>query len=157
MRGIQWTWSAIDSLLCCASEVKHLVMKIEFSGDYDTLQPFPEIDLVEFFNGHPKLKIFEIHGAMFAALCQMNSLRNVSANSIWVVFLLCFFYLLVLNCLMEIAAGFEVQDSLLGRGSHHSTVTFERRAKIAHSRIVGSVQRAAAEVGNQSFADEEHS
>ena len=79
LRGVQWTWSAIDSLLRCASEVKHLVMKIEFSGDYDTLQPFPEIDLVDFFNGHQKLKTFEIHGAMFAALCQRNSLKNVSA------------------------------------------------------------------------------
>jgi hypothetical protein len=53
-------------------------MKVEFCGDYDTLQPFPEIDLVEFFNSHPKLRKFEIHGAMFAALCQKNSLKKVS-------------------------------------------------------------------------------
>jgi len=53
-------------------------MKVEFCGDYDTLQPFPEIDLVEFFNSHPKLRKFEIHGAMFAALCQKNSLRKVN-------------------------------------------------------------------------------
>jgi len=80
LRGIQWSWSAIDSLLRCASGVKHLVMKIEFCGDHDTLEPFPEIDLVDFFNCHPKLKSFEIHGAMFAALCQKNSLKNVSAR-----------------------------------------------------------------------------
>jgi hypothetical protein len=64
-------------VLQCASEVKELVMKVEFCGDYDTLQPFPEVDLVEFFNSHLKLRKFEIHGAMFAALCQKNSLKNV--------------------------------------------------------------------------------
>lgn len=77
--GVQWTWNAIDSLLRSASEVKHLIMKISFCGNSDTLEPFPEVDLVDFFNGHPKLKTFEIHGAMFAALCQKNSLKKVSA------------------------------------------------------------------------------
>jgi len=52
-------------------------MKVEFTGDFDNLQPFPEIDLVDFFNSHPKLQKFDIHGAMFAALCQKNSLKNV--------------------------------------------------------------------------------
>lgn len=65
-------------MLQLASEVKHLLMKVEFTGDFDALQPFPEIDIVDFFNSHPKLTKFEIHGAMFAALCQRNSLRNVS-------------------------------------------------------------------------------
>jgi hypothetical protein len=77
MRGVQWSWGAITSVLQCASEVKHLVMKVEFCGDYDTLQPFPEVNLVEFFNSHPKFCKFEIHGAMFAALCQKNSLKKV--------------------------------------------------------------------------------
>jgi len=36
--------------------------------------------LVEFFNFHPKLKTFEIHGAMFAALCQKNSLKNLDSR-----------------------------------------------------------------------------
>jgi hypothetical protein len=45
------------------------------------LQPFPEVDLVDFFNSHTKLRKFEIHGAMFAALCQRNSLKNVSGLS----------------------------------------------------------------------------
>ncbi|XP_010939368.1 F-box protein At1g10780 [Elaeis guineensis] len=80
LRGVQWSWSAIHSVLQCASEVKHLVMKIEFCGDFDTLQPFPEIDLVEFFNNHLKLHNFEIHGAMFAALCQKNSLKNLDSR-----------------------------------------------------------------------------
>lgn len=80
MRGVQWSWAAISSVLQCASEVKHLVMKIEFSGDFDVLQPFPEVDLVEFFNCHTKLRKFEIHGAMFAALCQKNSLKNLDSR-----------------------------------------------------------------------------
>ncbi|XP_010943115.1 F-box protein At1g10780 [Elaeis guineensis] len=80
LRGVQWSWSAIHSVLQCASEVKHLVMKIEFCGDFDTFQPFPEIDLVEFFNNHPKLRNFEIHGAMFAALCQKNSLKSLDSS-----------------------------------------------------------------------------
>lgn len=81
LRGVQWNWAAVTSVLQCASEVKHLVMKIEFCGDLDALQPFPEVDLVDFFDSHPKLRKFEIHGAMFAALCQKNSLKNVSGHS----------------------------------------------------------------------------
>lgn len=79
--GVQWRWNAVSSILKCASEVKELVMKIEFTGD-NAFQPFPEIDFVEFFNNHPKLCKFEIHGAMFAALCQRNSLRSVSELNI---------------------------------------------------------------------------
>jgi hypothetical protein len=56
-------------------------MKIEFCGEFEVLQPFPEVDLVDFFNSHTKLRKFEIHGAMFAALCQRNSLKNVSGLS----------------------------------------------------------------------------
>jgi len=78
MRGIQWCWDAICKMLKLASDVKHLYMKVEFTGDYDALQPFPEIDFVDFFNSHPKLRKFDIHGAMFAALCQKNSLKHVS-------------------------------------------------------------------------------
>ncbi|KAG6474253.1 F-box protein At1g10780-like [Zingiber officinale] len=80
LRGIQWRWSAISSILYCASEVRHLIMKIEFCGDFDTLQPFPEIDLVDFFNNHPRLCKFEIHGALFAAFCQKNSLKNLDSK-----------------------------------------------------------------------------
>ncbi|KAL4349576.1 F-box protein At1g10780-like isoform X1 [Arachis hypogaea] len=77
MRGVQWCWDAICKMLKLASEVKHLFMKVEFTGDFEALQPFPEIDFVEFFNSHPKLQKFDIHGAMFAALCQRNSLKHV--------------------------------------------------------------------------------
>ncbi|XP_027339510.1 F-box protein At1g10780 [Abrus precatorius] len=77
MRGVQWCWDAICKMLKLASEVKHLYMKVEFTGDYEALQPFPEIDFVDFFNSHPKLHKFDIHGAMFAALCQRNSLKHV--------------------------------------------------------------------------------
>ncbi|CAL5064065.1 unnamed protein product [Urochloa decumbens] len=80
LRGVQWNWAAVSSVLQCASEVKHLVMKIEFCGDLDALQPFPEVDLVDFFNSHPKLRKFEIHGAMFAAMCQKNSLKNLDSR-----------------------------------------------------------------------------
>ncbi|KAG4945340.1 hypothetical protein AAZX31_15G045200 [Glycine max] len=77
MRGVQWCWDAICKMLKMASEVKHIYMKVEFTGDYEALQPFPEIDFVDFFNNHPKLRKFDIHGAMFAALCQRNSLKHV--------------------------------------------------------------------------------
>ncbi|XP_078429737.1 F-box/RNI-like superfamily protein isoform X2 [Wolffia australiana] len=50
LRGVQWSWAAVSSALDCAAE---------------------------FFNAHPRLQIFEIHGAMFAALCQKDSLQSV--------------------------------------------------------------------------------
>ncbi|XVE67355.1 hypothetical protein DITRI_Ditri08aG0154100 [Diplodiscus trichospermus] len=77
MRGVQWCWDAISKMLEWSSEVKRLFMKVEFTGDLESLLPFPEVDFVEFFNSHPKLQKFDIHGAMFAALCQKNSLKNV--------------------------------------------------------------------------------
>ncbi|GLJ46741.1 hypothetical protein SUGI_0985600 [Cryptomeria japonica] len=77
MRGVQWSWDAIDTVLQSATEVKNLVMKIEFSGDTDRLLPFPEINLVDFFTSHPRLTNFEVHGAMFAALSQKNSLLRL--------------------------------------------------------------------------------
>ncbi|XP_050158244.1 F-box protein At1g10780-like [Malus sylvestris] len=80
IRGVQWCWDAIRKMLQWASEVKHLYMKVEFTGDFETLQPFPEVDLVDFFNNHPRLQKFDIHGAMFAALCQKNSLKNVDSG-----------------------------------------------------------------------------
>nr|XP_043627060.1 F-box protein At1g10780-like [Erigeron canadensis] len=80
VRGVQWCWDAISKMLQLAGEVKHLYMKVEFTGDFEALLPFPEIDLVDFFKSHPKLKTFEIHGAMFAALCQKNSLKNVDSD-----------------------------------------------------------------------------
>ncbi|GFQ04688.1 F-box protein at1g10780 [Phtheirospermum japonicum] len=39
IRGVQWCWEAISKTQM-ASEVKHLYMKIEFTGDSDSLQPF---------------------------------------------------------------------------------------------------------------------
>ncbi|GFP87119.1 F-box protein at1g10780 [Phtheirospermum japonicum] len=80
IRGVQWSWDAISKLLQMGSEVKELYMKVEFSGDSENLLPFPEIDFVEFFNSHPKLQTFDIHGAMFAAICQKQSLKNVDSN-----------------------------------------------------------------------------
>ncbi|KAL8553657.1 hypothetical protein ACS0TY_002095 [Phlomoides rotata] len=80
IRGVQWCWQAISTMLQMASEVKHLYMKIEFTGEAENLLPFPEIDFVEFFNSHPKLQTFDIHGAMFAAICQKNSLKYVDSR-----------------------------------------------------------------------------
>ncbi|KAJ1405389.1 Leucine-rich repeat domain superfamily [Sesbania bispinosa] len=80
MRGIQWCWGAICKMLRLASEVKHLYMKVEFTGDFEVLQPFPEIDFVEFFNSHKKLRKFDIHGAMFAALCQNYCLEHMDSG-----------------------------------------------------------------------------
>ncbi|KAK7399672.1 hypothetical protein VNO78_10860 [Psophocarpus tetragonolobus] len=79
MRGVQWSWDAICKMLKLATEVKHLFMMVEFTGDFDALKPFPEIDFVDFFNSHQKLRKFDIHGAMFAALCQRNSLKHVDS------------------------------------------------------------------------------
>ncbi|KAL8487923.1 hypothetical protein ACS0TY_024280 [Phlomoides rotata] len=80
IRGVQWCWQAISTMHQMASEVKHLYMKIEFTGEAENLLPFPEIDFVEFFNSHPKLQTFDIHGAMFAATCQKNSLKYVNSR-----------------------------------------------------------------------------
>lgn len=80
IRGVQWCWDAVNKMLQLASEVKHLFMKIEFTGDFEALLPFPEIDFADFFKTHANLKSFDIHGAMFAALCQKNSLKNVDSS-----------------------------------------------------------------------------
>lgn len=79
IRGVQWCWDAINAVLQSATDVKHLVMKIEFSGNAERLQPFPEMDFVDFFNSHPRLTNFEVHGAMFAALSQRNSLAQLNS------------------------------------------------------------------------------
>ncbi|KAL1222832.1 F-box protein [Cardamine amara subsp. amara] len=79
IRGVQWCWDALSIILQQARDVKHLFMKVEFTGN-ESLQPFPEIDFVEFFNNHPKLQTFNIHGAMFAALCQKNSLKKLETG-----------------------------------------------------------------------------
>lgn len=80
LRGVQWSWGAVSHVLWCAAEVKHLVMNIASCGDSDTREPFPEVDLVEFFNSHPKLRKFEVQGAMFAALCRKNCLKNLDSR-----------------------------------------------------------------------------
>lgn len=78
LRGIQWCWGAVNKMFELGRQVKSLHMKVEFTGDSEALLPFPEIDLVEFFNSHPKLERLKIDGAMFAALCHKNSLKHVS-------------------------------------------------------------------------------
>ena len=77
LRGVQWCWEAIITALRNASELEDLCMRVEFCGEGDKLEPFPEIDLVDFFSWFPKLKAFELQGAMFAALSHRNSLSKV--------------------------------------------------------------------------------
>lgn len=84
VRGVQWCWDALTTILEQARDVKHLFMKVEFTGN-EALQPFPEIDFVEFFKNHPKLQKFDIHGAMFAALCQKNSLKKVNKKTLFFI------------------------------------------------------------------------
>ncbi|KAJ7519493.1 hypothetical protein O6H91_20G064500 [Diphasiastrum complanatum] len=80
VRGVHWRWDAIQNLLECATEVKEIVMKVEFCGDREKLEPFPEIDFVKFFSAHQKLQRFDSQGAMFAALSQRNSLKMLSST-----------------------------------------------------------------------------
>lgn len=122
IRGVQWCWDAISNILQWVSEVKHLYMKVEFTGDFEALQPFPEIDFVDFFNSHPKLQKFDIHGAMFAALCQKNSLKNVSK-------ILSYdsdqYSKLVSLSFLIITGGPAVCNSLFRGGGNHSTFAIE--------------------------------
>ncbi|PWA63774.1 F-box domain, cyclin-like protein [Artemisia annua] len=78
--GVQWCWDAINKMLQLASGVQHLYMKVEFTGEFEDLLPFPEIDFVDFFKSHPKLKTFDVHGAMFATVYRKNSLKNVDSD-----------------------------------------------------------------------------
>ncbi|KAK1400711.1 F-box/RNI-like superfamily protein [Heracleum sosnowskyi] len=80
IRGVQWCWDAISNILQLATGVKYLYMKVEFTGESEVLLPFPEFDFVGFFNNHAKLQKFDIHGAMFAALCQKNSLSHIDSE-----------------------------------------------------------------------------
>eukprot|EP00250_Pteridium_aquilinum_P022692 c25568_g1_i1 orf=235-1521(+) len=78
LRGVQWCWEAVVTALQHASELEDLSMRVEFCGEGDKLEPFPEVDFVDFFCSHPKLKSSELHGAMFAALSQKNSLAKLN-------------------------------------------------------------------------------
>lgn len=79
LRGVQWCWEAIITVLQLATELEELSMRVEFCGEGDKLEPFPEVDMVNFFSGHSKLKSFELQGAMFAALSHKNSLSKLSS------------------------------------------------------------------------------
>lgn len=49
LRGVHWHWEAIHTVLQSATELRELSMRVEFCGDADKLEPFPEIDFVDFF------------------------------------------------------------------------------------------------------------
>lgn len=78
LRGVQWCWEAVVTVLQHAVQLEELSMRVEFCGEGDKLEPFPEVDFVDFFSCHPKLKSFELQGAMFAALSQKNSLTKLN-------------------------------------------------------------------------------
>lgn len=57
IEGRHWNRSEIRSLLRSAIEVEeHLVMDIEYSGNFHEPEAFPEIQLEEFFSNHKKLR-----------------------------------------------------------------------------------------------------
>ncbi|KAH7420376.1 hypothetical protein KP509_13G004800 [Ceratopteris richardii] len=78
LRGVQWCWESVVTALGQAPALEDLSMKVEFCGKGNKLEPFPEVDFVDFFTSHSKLKSFELHGAMFAALSQKNSLSKLT-------------------------------------------------------------------------------
>lgn len=78
LRGVQWSWDSIDAVLQAAVEIRELRMRVEFCGDGDKMEAFPEVDLVDFFASHPHLRLLEAQGAMFAALAQKSSLKKVT-------------------------------------------------------------------------------
>ncbi|CAM6086958.1 unnamed protein product [Calypogeia fissa] len=82
LRGVHWHWEAINTVLQSATELKELSMRVEFCGDADKLEPFPEIDFVDFFNSHLKLRSFEAQGAMFAAVANRNSLKQLTPTTV---------------------------------------------------------------------------
>ncbi|KAJ9537684.1 hypothetical protein OSB04_030417 [Centaurea solstitialis] len=73
IEGYGWHWDAITKMLQLATHVKHLRAEFEF------IQDFQEIDFVDFFKPHPKLKSFHTRGGMFEALCNNHtSLKNAN-------------------------------------------------------------------------------
>ncbi|PWA63389.1 F-box domain, cyclin-like protein [Artemisia annua] len=59
LRGVQWCWDAISKTLQLATDVKHLCMKIEFTGDFETHLPFPEIKLLTFSKAIPSSNLLK--------------------------------------------------------------------------------------------------
>ncbi|EXB97337.1 hypothetical protein L484_024200 [Morus notabilis] len=139
IRGVQWCWDAICSMLQWASEVKHLYMKVEFTGDFEALQPFPEIDLADFFNSHPKLQKFDIHGAMFAALCQKSSLKNVDKG-------------FVIPCLEEVVVT--VRSPLNAEQKMSTLESFLKYGKNLKTMVIKILQMKSNHSSADDFFDE---
>ncbi|KAK4846284.1 hypothetical protein QYF36_015386 [Acer negundo] len=139
IRGVQWCWDAICKMLQWSSEVNHLYMKVEFTGDFDTLQPFPEVDFVDFFNNHPKLQKFDIHGAMFAALCQKNSLKNVESG-------------FVIPCLEEVVVT--VRSPLNAEQKMSTLESLLKYGKNLKAMVVRILQMKSSHSSSDDFFDE---
>lgn len=155
-------------------------MRVEFCGDADKLEPFPEIDFVDFFNTHPKLRSFEAQGAMFAAVANRNSLKQVTANSMSrlyspTVFLRRFrclksFYLqfkfkcrlfhLKISILSKVCDVFCAVDSYncdskFGGSVGDNPITSQRRTETRVFRIACEMQSTAPAPPHKTLPDEE--
>ncbi|KAG4114343.1 hypothetical protein ERO13_D12G040400v2 [Gossypium hirsutum] len=139
MRGVQWCWDAISKMLEWSNEVKHLYMKVEFTGDLEALLPFPEVDFVEFFNSHPKLQKFDIHGAMFAALCQKNSLKNVEPG-------------FVIPCLEEVVV--QVRSPLNAEQKMNTLESLLKYGKNLKKMVIRILQMKSSHSSTDEFFDE---
>ncbi|XVF45715.1 hypothetical protein PTKIN_Ptkin02bG0228500 [Pterospermum kingtungense] len=54
----------------------HQISFVQYTGDdEDSYLPFPNVDFVEFFSGHPKLKKVDINGGMYRALSRENNIQ----------------------------------------------------------------------------------
>ncbi|KAJ6961031.1 hypothetical protein NC652_000038 [Populus alba x Populus x berolinensis] len=121
IRGVQWCWNAISKMLHLASEVKHLYMKVEFTGDFDNLQPFPEIDFVDFFNNHPKAAKIRYP---WSHVCCSLSKEQPEKCAVWVC------------------------DSLSGGGGDNSQIAIKRGAEDKHPRVALEVWKGYEVNGN---------
>ncbi|KAK7302434.1 hypothetical protein RJT34_13324 [Clitoria ternatea] len=139
MRAVQWSWDAICKMLKLATEVQHLFMKVEFTGNGHALQPFPEIDFVDFFNNHPKLRKFDIHGAMFAALCQRNSLKHVDPG-------------FVIPCLEEVVIT--VRSPLNAEQKMSTLESLLKYGKNLRTMVIKILQMKSSHSGVDDFFDE---
>ncbi|KAJ9537463.1 hypothetical protein OSB04_030196 [Centaurea solstitialis] len=74
VKGDKWGTDLMSKILQLATQVKHLRV--------EAAVPFPEIDFVDFFKSHPKLKSFYICGGIIDALCNnhMTSIKNVDSS-----------------------------------------------------------------------------
>ncbi|KAJ9537464.1 hypothetical protein OSB04_030197 [Centaurea solstitialis] len=79
VKGYQWRGDLISKILQLDTQVKYLCVDVFRIEHLQEVVPFPEIEFVDFFKSHPKLKSLNISGGMIDALCNnhMTSIKNV--------------------------------------------------------------------------------